>query len=161
MLSKEKTRIGIMKYNRYPSFITKFKGELSWSYNATAAFLKNYEPKLRLHTRTDKAFKAAHMELFTTKGGDRPDRQNVLVTFTDGRVYPRRFVHAMLKEIPILRVSSCFGAHTTRTYSFSYEQKKEIVALQSAPSRRLFNSYSSRTRRIWADIYNQPGRRPS
>lgn len=103
MLSKEKTRIGIMKYNRYPSFITKFKGELSWSYNATAAFLKNYEPKLRLHTRTDKAFKAAHMELFTTKGGDRPDRQNVLVTFTDGRVYPRRFVHAMLKEIPILR----------------------------------------------------------
>ena len=25
----------------------------------------------------------------------------------------------------------------------------------------LFNSYSSRTRRIWADIYNQRGRRPS
>ena len=25
----------------------------------------------------------------------------------------------------------------------------------------LFNSYSSRTRRIWADIHNQRGRRPS
>ena len=26
---------------------------------------------------------------------------------------------------------------------------------------RIFNSYSSRTRRIWADLYNQRGRRPS
>ena len=147
-LSKKKTRIGIMKYSKDPSFLTKFKGKLSWSYKATAALLKKYEPKLSLHTRTDKAFKAAHKELFTKKGGDRRGRQNVLVTFTDGRVYPRRFVHAMLKEIPILRVSSCFGAHASRTYSFLYEQKKEIVALQSAPSRRLFNSYSSRTRRI-------------
>ena len=150
-----------MKYSKDPSFLTKFKGKLSWSYKTTAALLKKYEPKLSLHTRTDKAFKAAHKELFTKKGGDRRNRQNVLVTFTDGRVYPRRFVHAMLKEIPILRVSSCFGAHASGTYSFLYEQKKEIVALQSAPSRRLFNSYSSRTRRIWADIYNQRGRRPS
>ncbi|KAK2570892.1 Mucin-like protein [Acropora cervicornis] len=102
-LSKKKTRIGIMKYSKDPSFLTKFKGKLSWSYKATAALLKKYEPKLSLHTRTDKAFKAAHKELFTKKGGDRRGRQNVLVTFTDGRVYPRRFVHAMLKEIPILR----------------------------------------------------------
>ena len=28
-------------------------------------------------------------------------------------------------------------------------------------SYELINSYSSRTRRIWADIYNQRGRRPS
>ena len=60
-LSKTKTRIGIMKYNRDPSFITKFKGLLSWSYKATAAFLKNYEPKLRFHTRTDKAFRAVRL----------------------------------------------------------------------------------------------------
>ena len=31
---------------------------------------------------------------------------------------------------------------------------------QVAPDKQLINSYSSRTRRIWADIYNQRGRRP-
>ena len=118
-----------MQYSKDPSFLTIFKGKLSWSFKTTAALLKKYEPKLSIHTRTDKAFQTAHKELFTKKGGDRRGRQNVLVTFTDGRVYPRRFVDAMLKEIPILRVSSCFGAYTSRTYSFLHEQKKEIVAL--------------------------------
>lgn len=126
-----------MIYSKDPSFLTKFKGKLSWSYKKAAAFLKKYQPKLSIHTRTDKAFKAAHKDLFTKKGGDRRSRQNVLLTFTDGRVYPRRFVHAMMKEIPTLRVSHCFSVHTSRTYSFLYEQKNVIVALQSAISSRL------------------------
>lgn len=136
-LSKKKTRIGIMKYSKDPSFLTKFKGRLSWSYKNAAAFFKKYQPKLSFHTRTDKAFKAAHKDLFVKKGGDRRGRQNVLVTFTDGRIYPRRFVHSMLKEIPILRVSNYFSAHTSRTYSFLQEQNNVIVAVQSAPGRRL------------------------
>ena len=50
--------------------------------------------------------------------------------------------------------------------SFSWEIFAHVTRLdQSRASENIWwiiiNSYSSRTRRIWADIYNQRGRRPS
>ena len=35
------------------------------------------------------------------------------------------------------------------------------IPIESNLNEKIINSYSSRTRRIWADIYNQRGRRPS
>ena len=39
--------------------------------------------------------------------------------------------------------------------------KSDIVLLNKEDKSCIMNSYSSKTRRIWADIYNQRGRRPS
>ena len=45
-------------------------------------------------------------------------------------------------------------------YLFQWYCNNYVTFLQSVYC-VIFNSYSSRTRRIWADIYNQRGRRPS
>ena len=42
-------------------------------------------PYLKGSTATDKALKLASSELFTESGGDRPDKPNVLLIFTDGK----------------------------------------------------------------------------
>ena len=41
--------------------------------------------RLKLYTRTDLALKMARDQLFTKAGGDRPDKPNVMIVFTDGR----------------------------------------------------------------------------
>ena len=41
--------------------------------------------KLAFQTRTDLALKAADEKLFTTAGGDRPDKPNVMLVLTDGK----------------------------------------------------------------------------
>ena len=40
------------------------------------------------------------------KGGDRRKRQNVLLTFTDGRAWPRRRIKPFSLTVPPLRVSN-------------------------------------------------------
>ena len=54
--------------------------------------------------------------------------------------------------------------HVQHDYFSSFNQSNHwfVVVLLTLPSSNLkLPSYSSRTRRIWADIYNQRGRRPS
>mgnify|MGYP007058642762 CR=1 FL=1 len=41
------------------------------------------------------------------------------------------------------------------------KRREDIHSLQSMSIIIIINSYSSRTRQIWADIYNQRGRWPS
>ena len=41
-------------------------------------------PYMKRGTFTDKALKLADSELFTAAGGDRADKPNVLLVFTDG-----------------------------------------------------------------------------
>lgn len=102
-MSKKKTRVAVIKYNKEAILLNKFKGKMSWSYKTAASFFSNYKPKLSTLTRTDLGLKAAHNNLFIKKSGERRNRQNVLLTFTDGRTYPRRFIRSVLREIPILR----------------------------------------------------------
>ena len=45
----------------------------------------NEPRRLKLYTRTDLALKMAMDQLFTKAGGDRPDKPNVMIVFTDGR----------------------------------------------------------------------------
>ena len=39
-------------------------------------------------TRTDLGIERANTDLFSKKGGDRPDKRNVLIVITDGRTNP-------------------------------------------------------------------------
>ena len=58
--------------------------------------------KLIKGTRTDKALIMANKELFTAAGGDRPDKPNVLLVFTDGK--PTRPYKPFSETIPPLEV---------------------------------------------------------
>ena len=40
-------------------------------------------------TRTDRALKRVERGIFTAKGGDRPDRPNYIILFTDGKPWAR------------------------------------------------------------------------
>ena len=104
-MSKKKTRIAVVKYNEEAIFLNKFKWKMSWSYKTAAYFFSNNKPKLSQLTPTDLGLKTAHSDLFIKKSSERRNRQNVLLTFTDGLKCPRRFIRSVLREIAILRVS--------------------------------------------------------
>ena len=61
--------------------------------------------KLFYQTRTDKALILANDELFTTVGGDRPDKPNVLLVFTDGKPTPKSGYKDFSATVPPLEVS--------------------------------------------------------
>ena len=64
--------------------------------------------KLIYGTRTDRALIMANNELFTAAGGDRPDKPNVLLVFTDGK--PSRRSKPFSETIPPLEVCSFISA---------------------------------------------------
>ena len=57
-------------------------------------------------SRADRALIMANNELFTAAGGDRPDKPNVLLVFTDGN--PRGLYKPFSETVPPLEVCSSF-----------------------------------------------------
>ena len=139
-MSKKKTRVAVIKYNKEAILLNKFKGKMSWSYKTAASFFSNYKPKLSTLTRTDLGLKAAHNNLFIKKSGERRNRQNVLLTFTDGRTYPRRFIRSVLREIPILRVSylkaDSFKSISKREYDRTLKEIRILVTHKTQATNR-------------------------
>ena len=62
------------------------------------------EPVRQFMTRIDLALLQANNELFTLSAGDREDKQNVLLVFTDGRPFPPETFLLFNKSLPFLRV---------------------------------------------------------
>ena len=58
-------------------------------------------------TRTDKALIMADQELFTEAGGDRPDKPDALLLFTDGKPTPKEGYKDFNVTVPPLHVSDC------------------------------------------------------
>ena len=83
-MSPEATHFGAITYSTYSKLEFDF---------ADARYHKIVELKRRVMairypggwTRTDRALEMAAQKLFTVAGGDRKDKRNVLVVFTDGK----------------------------------------------------------------------------
>ena len=79
-------------------------------------------------------------------------------TFVHSLELWRNFICGNEMGSPVRAVS----LHLARSGSQSEHRIGRILSARGARHViNIFNSYSSRTRRIWADIYNQRGRRPS
>ena len=103
-ISKTETNIGIVMYDKAAKLVAPFNGPKSRSNKKATAFVKGLHPGVYLQTRTDKGLIAAYNHLFRKKAGDRRKKQNVLVTFSDGRAWPRRRIKPFSETVPPLRV---------------------------------------------------------
>lgn len=103
-ISKKKTRIGIITYNKEGKVVLPFNAKNSRSNTKATAFVKKLDPRVTFHTRTDLGLVEVYKRLFQKKYGDRKNRQNVLVTFTDGRAYPKKRVKPFSETVPPLTV---------------------------------------------------------
>ena len=82
--SLEGTNVGLITFAKSAELHFAFKDKGYQSTEAIKAKIEDID-RLYLQTRTDKALIMAHEELFSEAGGDRPEKPNVLLVFTDGR----------------------------------------------------------------------------
>ena len=82
--SLEGTNVGLITFAKSAELHFAFKDKGYQSTEAIKAKIEDID-KLYLQTRTDKALIMAHEELFSEAGGDRPEKPNVLLVFTDGK----------------------------------------------------------------------------
>ena len=108
-IAKKKTHIGIITYHRNANLLALFNGKNSKSYRKAKAFVESIDPKPTLLTRTDRGLEAAFKQLFVKKNGDRPSKQNVLLTFSDGRAYPAKRIKPFSQTVPPLTVGLVMG----------------------------------------------------
>ena len=78
------SHLALMVYNIYPTMLVSFNEADKQNLAAIKDILQGTE-KLGRNTFTDRAIKKAGDEMFTEEGGDRPDKQDVLLILTDGR----------------------------------------------------------------------------
>ena len=83
-ISSQGTRVGIIAYHSSASLIVNFANHAAQEPNAMAAKIGS------IHysgggTRTDEALELASTHLFTSAGGDRADKPNVLIVMSDGK----------------------------------------------------------------------------
>ena len=73
-----------MVYNIHPTMLVRFNETDKQNPSVIKGILQRTE-KLKGKTYTDRAIEMAGDVMFTVKGGERPDKQDVLVILTDGR----------------------------------------------------------------------------
>ena len=78
------SHLALMVYNIYPTMLVSFNEADKQNPSVIKGILQGTE-KLKGRTFTDRAIKLAGEEMFTVEGGERPDKQDVLVILTDGR----------------------------------------------------------------------------
>ena len=105
-ISKRKTHIGLVMYSRSGEHLAPFNGKKSISGRRAKKFIAGLDPTTFYQTRTDKGLMMAYRELFTRRNGDRGRFQNVLLTFTDGRAFPKRSIRPFTETVPPLKVGS-------------------------------------------------------
>jgi len=101
-VSRKKTHVGIIMYNREAQILAPFNGPKSRSRRRAISFVKSLDPGVASLTRTDKGLTLAYSQLFVKKNGDRRKKQNVLLTFTDGRAYRRKHIKPFSETVPPL-----------------------------------------------------------
>lgn len=81
----EADHFGFITFNKRANLVFKFD-DLKYQNKQELLQKIDDEPiKLELKTRTDLALEKANDTLFTMKGGDRPDKPNVMLVITDGK----------------------------------------------------------------------------
>ena len=93
-ISTQKTQFGLITFDKYSRLRFTLAENGSDYIVAVRQFM----------TRIDLALLQAKNELFTLSAGDREDKQNVLLVFTDGRPFPPETFLLFNKSLPFLRV---------------------------------------------------------
>ena len=93
-ISAQKTQFGLITFDKYSRLRFTLAENVS----------TYIEPVRQFITRIDLALLQAKNELFTLSAGDREDKQNVLLVFTDGRPFPPETFLLFNKSLPFLRV---------------------------------------------------------
>ena len=83
-VAPDKSRVALMVYNIQPTMLVSFNDADKQDPSIIKAILEGVE-ELKGRTFTDRAIKMAGEVMFTTAGGDRPDKPDVLVILTDGK----------------------------------------------------------------------------
>ena len=83
--SPDGDHFGLVTFNRKATTEFTFADRRLYSSDALKARIREIPLKLSLQTRTDLAMKAARDNLFSPKGGDRPDNPDIMIMLTDGK----------------------------------------------------------------------------
>ena len=103
-VSKRKTHVGFITFSSNSHFEFNFAKSNFQALPMLKAKISNMEGKTTFKTRIDHGLLSVRKELFTKRAGDRKNKQNVLLVFTDGRPYPPDDVLPFNETIPPLRV---------------------------------------------------------
>lgn len=76
---------GFITFHNKANMVFTFSNSEYHDKDALLAKIASEPKKLEFETRTDLALKMARDSLFTEKGGDRPDKPNVMIVLTDGK----------------------------------------------------------------------------
>ena len=83
-IAPDRSHLALMVYNLDPTMLLSFNEADKQNPLVIKGILQRTE-KLRGKTFTDRAIKTAGDKMFTLEGGERPDKQDVLLVLTDGR----------------------------------------------------------------------------
>ena len=83
-ISSHGTRLGIIPYNSRAQVSVRFSDVQHQTPDAMARLIRGI-PYTSGNTRTDVAIELANSQLFSSSGGDRTDKDNVLIVMTDGK----------------------------------------------------------------------------
>ena len=103
-ISPEGTHMGLIVFAENADMLFSF-ADTKYQNAAAAKEKISGIDKLYFQTRTDKALIKANSELFTGPGGDRPDKPNVLLVFTDGKPTEKPGYKGFDVTVPPLEVS--------------------------------------------------------
>lgn len=102
-ISKSETHFGLITFHATSHFEFNFADRRYYSARGLANRIIGITNKTIFKTRIDRGLLSAYHELFTTRAGDRTEKQNVLLVFTDGRPFPPHEVLPFSLTIPPLR----------------------------------------------------------
>ena len=103
-ISKSKTHFGLVTFHETSHFEFNFADRTYYSANSLGNRITGVTNNTIFKTRIDRGLLSAYNELFTIRAGDRAEKQNVLLVFTDGRPFPPHEVRPFSLTIPPLRV---------------------------------------------------------
>ena len=125
-VSSDGTHIGIITFAQNANLLFNFAASRYHNPQAIRDDASKVN-KLYPNTRTDKALVLANSSLFTTSGGDRPDKPNLLFLLTDGKPYPtskRSGYKPFDVTIPPLEVC----CRINRLKGLSSDQRKDFLS---------------------------------
>ena len=85
-ISQQENRVAVMTFHETPKVWNYFDDESSYNQQQLIDLIRAIPEKLGHQTRTDRAVEKAR-EVFTAAKGDRPENNNVLILFTDGKTH--------------------------------------------------------------------------